>query len=166
MVGYLKEGCEILKLSTKGEYGLRAMFELAKYYGDGPIPLKIVAQKQELSEPYLEQLLGLLRKGGLIDSVRGAQGGYILAKSPNEIQIGEIIRILEGPILPVDCVNDEKNINCSRFYECAARHVWEKVKVSIIDVLDSMTLGNILREMQSVRSNNSDNSSLGGNKNE
>lgn len=151
-----------MKLSTKGEYGLRAMFELAKYYGQGPISLKIVAQKQELSEPYLEQLLGFLRKGGLVESVRGAQGGYALAKSPDDIQIGEIIRILEGPILHVDCVNDEKNINCSRFHECAARYVWEKVKVSIIDVMNSMTLGGVLREMQGTRNDCSENSSLRG----
>jgi len=145
-----------LRLSTKGEYGLRAMFELAKHYGKGPLPLKVVAERQDLSEPYLEQLFGILRRGGLVQSVRGAQGGYVLSKSPSSIKIGDIIRVLEGPIVPVDCVSDENDSDeaCVRFDNCIARNVWEKVRKSITDVLDSMTLESMLKEYQDTQNDN------------
>jgi len=134
-----------MKLSTKGEYGLRAMFELAQYYGDGPIPLKLIAEKQSISEPYLEQLLGSLRRAGLVESTRGAQGGYSLAKKPEDIYVGDIIRTLEGPIGPMDCVNEEIN-TCNRAGGCATRSVWEKVRDSVTQVLDSITLANMCDE--------------------
>ncbi|MBZ4688034.1 MAG: transcriptional regulator, BadM/Rrf2 family [Clostridiales bacterium] len=145
-----------MRLSTKGEYGLRAMFELAKHYGKGPLPLKVVAERQDLSEPYLEQLFGILRRGGLVQSVRGAQGGYVLSKSPSSIKIGDIIRVLEGPIVPVDCVSDENDSDeaCVRFDNCIARNVWEKVRKSITDVLDSMTLESMLKEYQDTQNDN------------
>jgi Rrf2 family protein len=132
------------------------MFELAKHYGKGPLPLKVVAERQDLSEPYLEQLFGILRRGGLVQSVRGAQGGYVLSKSPSSIKIGDIIRVLEGPIVPVDCVSDENDSDeaCVRFDNCIARNVWEKVRKSITDVLDSMTLESMLKEYQDTQNDN------------
>lgn len=134
-----------MKLSTKGEYGLRAMFELAQYYGEGPIPLKQIAERQSISEPYLEQLFGNLRRAGLVESTRGAQGGYRLAKKPEDIYVGDIIRTLEGPIGPMDCVYEEIN-TCDRAGGCVTKIVWEKVRDSITQVLDSITLANMCDE--------------------
>ena len=129
-----------MKLSTRGEYGLRAMFDLAQHHGEGPISLKSVAERQGISEHYLEQLVSGLRKAGLVKSVRGAQGGYNLAREPAEIYVGEIIRVLEGPIAPVDCVSEEETDPCARAGSCVARGIWKRVRDSINEVLDSITL--------------------------
>lgn len=138
-----------MKLSTKGHYGVKAMFDLALHYGEGPIPLKSVAERQDLSEHYLEQLIAGLRKAGLVKSVRGAQGGYTLAKEPSEIRVGDIIRVLEGPIAPVECVNLEDHDFCDRSDSCVTRGVWAKVRDSITDVLDGITLADMVQEAES-----------------
>lgn len=135
-----------MKLSTKGHYGLRAMFDLAVHYGKGPIPLKMVAERQQLSENYLEQLIATLRKAGLVNSVRGAQGGYILARRPEDITVGDIIRVLEGPIAPLDCVNEADPGDCDQFNYCISRNVWAKVRDSINEVLDSINLADMCKE--------------------
>ncbi len=129
-----------MKLSTKGRYGVKAMFALAQKYGRGPIPLKNIAKEQGISEPYLEQIISSLRKAGLVKSVRGAQGGYMLTKDPARITVGDIIRILEGPIVPTDCVIDNDNITCQNARGCIPREVWKKVKDSVNEVMDSITL--------------------------
>lgn len=129
-----------MKLSTKGRYGVKAMLDLALYSGSGPLPLKTVAERQNISEPYLEQLISTLRKAGLVKSVRGAQGGYQLAYDISEITVGDIIRALEGPIAPTDCVIEGEPPNCDRADCCVTRLVWEKVRDSITDVLDNITL--------------------------
>lgn len=129
-----------MKLSTKGRYGLKAMFELALSFGDGPMPLSNVASNQNISVHYLEQLIATLRKAGLVKSVRGAHGGYVLAHKPENITVGDIIRTLEGPIAPSDCVMDENDHDCSKHNYCVTRTIWEKIKESIDDVIDSITL--------------------------
>ncbi|GAW92688.1 RrF2 family transcriptional regulator [Calderihabitans maritimus] len=143
-----------MKLSTKGEYGLRAMFDLAMRYGEGPISLKSIAERQDISEHYLEQLAAGLRKAGLVKSVRGAQGGYILAREPDEITVGEIIRVLEGPIAPMDCVSEEATETCERAETCVTRGIWEKVKEKVSEVLDSITLADMCREADKIKSKN------------
>lgn len=135
-------------MSTKGHYGVKAMFDLAQHHGQGPIPLKSVAERQELSEHYLEQLIAGLRKAGLVKSLRGAQGGYTLAKDPSEIRVGDIIRVLEGPIAPVDCVNQEDPNCCNKADSCITRGVWEKVRDSINGVLDSITLADMVEDYE------------------
>ncbi len=130
----------MMKLSTKGRYGLKAMFELALSYGEGPTPLNNVAQKQNISVHYLEQLIATLRKAGLVRSIRGAQGGYVLADKPENITVGDVIRTLEGPIAPSDCVVEEEESECSRLGICVTRTIWEKIKESIDEVIDSITL--------------------------
>lgn len=135
-----------VKLSTRGEYGLRAMFDLAQRHGEGPISLKSVAERQGISEHYLEQLFSGLRKAGLVKSVRGAQGGYILAREPEEIRVGDVIRVLEGPIAPMDCVSEEEGEPCARSGACVTRSIWAKVRDSITDVLDSITLADMCEE--------------------
>lgn len=137
-----------MKISTKGRYGVSAMYDLALHYGSGPIALKSVAQRQGISEHYLEQLMGILRKAGYVKSVRGAQGGYALAKDPSHITVGDIIRIMEGPIAPVDCLLTDAvdNEYCQRAGYCVTRGVWAKVRDSINDVLDSISLADLTRE--------------------
>lgn len=129
-----------MKLSTRGRYGLKAMFQLSLYYGEGPIPLKQVADKQGLSENYLEQLFSLLRKEGLVKSVRGAQGGYMLSREPKDITVGQVLRCLEGNMAPSDCVIDGEDIDCEREEICVTKLVWIKIKDSIDEVIDSITL--------------------------
>jgi Rrf2 family cysteine metabolism transcriptional repressor len=120
-----------MKISTKGRYGLTIMIELAKKYGEGPISLKAIAQANDLSEHYLEQLIAPLRNAGLVKSIRGAYGGYILADLPSKITSGDVIRVLEGPITPVEGIEDE---------EPAKRELWIRIRDAIKDVLDNTTL--------------------------
>jgi Rrf2 family transcriptional regulator, cysteine metabolism repressor len=120
-----------MRISTKGRYGLTIMIELAKNYGDGPTSLKTIAQANDLSEHYLEQLIAPLRNAGLVKSIRGAYGGYILSEVPSKITAGDVIRVLEGPITPVEGIEDE---------EPAKRELWIRIRDAIRDVLDNTTL--------------------------
>ncbi|SDK53878.1 RrF2 family transcriptional regulator [Natronincola ferrireducens] len=140
-----------MKLSTKGRYGLKAMFELALYYGDGPIALKNIAEKQEISDHYLEQLVATLRKAGLVKSVRGAQGGYMLASDPKDITVGDIIRTLEGPLAPSECVMEEDPKACERSKHCVTKMVWEKIRDNFNNVIDSITLEDMLQDYNKIK---------------
>lgn len=144
-----------MKLSTKGQYGVRAMLDLAQHHGQGPISLKNVAERQGISEHYLEQLVAVLRKAGLVKSVRGAQGGYTLGREPQEISVGDIIRVLEGPISPVECVGDaDGGEYCDRAGTCITKGIWEEVKVAIEQVLDSHSLEELAREAEELKNRN------------
>lgn len=132
-----------MKVSAKEQYGLRAMTELSKQYGDGPISLNEVAQAQDISLDYLEQVIPALRDAGLLNSTRGAKGGYELARSPEQITIGQILRALDGDILPVQCVGDECKEACVRTNECGARTVWQAVHDQLLDTLDGMVLADL-----------------------
>lgn len=111
------------------------MMELAARYGEGPTSLKSIAEKHQLSEHYLEQLVAPLRNAGLVKSIRGAYGGYVLSKSPEEITSGDIIRVLEGPISPVDFTEED---------DPAKRNLWIRIRDAIAEVLDSTTLAHLL----------------------
>lgn len=124
-----------MKISTKGRYGLTVMIELARKYGEGPISLKSIAEDKNLSAHYLEQLAAPLRNAGLVRSVRGAYGGYILADDPEEITAGDIIRVLEGPITPVEGIEDE---------EAAQQALWLRIRDVVKDVLDTTTLKDLI----------------------
>lgn len=128
-----------MKLSTKGRYGVKAMFELALHYGNEPLSIKAIAEKQTISEYYLEQLFGALRKAGLIKSSRGAMGGYVLARDPAEISVADILNVLEGPIEISECLTDDV-MNCSNVNYCATRLLWAKISSSVNDVINSVTL--------------------------
>lgn len=130
-------------LSTKGRYGLKAVFELSINYGLGPVSLKKISEKYSISESYLEQLFTKLRKDGYIETVRGPQGGYLLAKDPNEITVGMILRTLEGDITTSDCISKEV---CSRESICATRVIFEKIENSINNVIDNITLADMYKE--------------------
>lgn len=130
-------------LSTKGRYGLKAVFELSINYGLGPVTLKKISEKYNISENYLEQLFAKLKKSGYIETVRGPQGGYLLAKRPEEITVGMILRTLEGNISASDCTGSEV---CSRESICASRVIFEKIENSINDVIDNITLADMKKE--------------------
>ncbi len=134
-------------LSTKGRYGLKATFELALNYGNGPLSLKIISRKYNISENYLEQLLSKLRKKGYIKTVRGVNGGYLLALEPSEITVGMILRALEGEMSPSDCLSSEL---CSRESVCATRVVFEKIEKSINDVIDSTYMIDMVNQHREV----------------
>ena len=126
-----------MKVSTRGRYGLRAMIDLARNQSGGAIPLREIAERQNISIQYLEQIFVNLRRAGLVRSVRGAHGGYKLNKIPGKIYVGDIIKVLEGPVAPSECLLTEE---CSEQSDCITREFWKKVKQSIDDVLYSMTL--------------------------
>jgi Rrf2 family cysteine metabolism transcriptional repressor len=130
-----------VKISTKGRYGLTIMIELAKRHGEGPISLKSIAQTNDLSEHYLEQLIAPLRNAGLVKSIRGAYGGYVLADQPSNITAGDVIRVLEGPITPVEGIEDE---------EPAKRELWIRIRDAIKDVLDSTTIDDLAKHSDDV----------------
>ena len=133
-----------MKVSAKGEYGVRAMAILALEYRAGPIPLREIASREGISYQFLEQIFLPLRRSGLINSVRGAKGGYALARPPDEIKVGDILRALEGPIAPVDCVGEGNADACGRSAACLTRGVWEKLRVTMSEVLDDITLADII----------------------
>ncbi|KYD10919.1 Rrf2 family transcriptional regulator [Heyndrickxia sporothermodurans] len=124
-----------MKISTKGRYGLTIMIELGKRFGEGPTSLKTIAQMHDLSEHYLEQLIAPLRNAGLVKSVRGAYGGYTLASEPAKITAGDIIRVLEGPISPVEGIEDEEPVK---------RSLWIKIRDAVKDVLDNTTIEDLV----------------------
>ena len=137
-----------MKLSTKGRYGVMAMVDLAMNGDGGPVSLKAVAERQGLSESYLEQLAGQLRKAGLVNGIRGAQGGYTLAREAAEITVGDIIRVLEGPIAPVECASEDEGPvqHCANSQGCVAKSVWVKLRDSIAKALDSVSLADLCDE--------------------
>lgn len=137
-----------MKLSTKGRYGLMAMFQLGLEFGKGPIPLNSIAEEQGLSEAYLEQLFSTLRKDGLIKSVRGAQGGYMLTYEPSKITVGQILRSLEGDMSVADCAGDDPISDCSKENGCATKLVLVKIKNSIDEVIDSISLRDMINEVE------------------
>lgn len=133
-----------MKLSTKGRYGLKAIYELALNVNNKtPLPIKIIAEKIGVSELYLEQIFSVLKKSELIKSVRGSQGGYLLATSPTEITVGDVIRALEGSVAPSSCVSGEQT-SCMNAEECVTKIVWEKMKRSMDDCMDAITLQDML----------------------
>ena len=132
-----------MRVSAKELYGLRAMSEFARYYGQGPLSLTEVARRQGISQAYLEQIAIDLRKAGLLHSKRGAQGGYYLARAPEATTAGDVIRALEGSILPIQCVADQKCIPCSIEDRCGARGIWEQVRDRLVETLDSVTLAEL-----------------------
>lgn len=133
-----------MKLSTKGRYGLKAMFELSLNQDNGPVPLKYIAKKQNVSDQYLEQIFSKLKKSGLVTSVRGSQGGYLLGKEAKEITVGDILTVLEGPISLSDCVLDEDV--CENSSMCVTKVVWEKMKKGIDEVINSITLQDMMND--------------------
>jgi Rrf2 family protein len=132
-----------MKLSTRTRYGIRAIIELAQYEGTRPLQLKTIAERQDISIKYLEQLMGMLRSAGLVRSVRGSKGGYTLGRPPEQITLSEVFRCLEGAVTTTECVGDEDV--CKRSADCVARDLWIEVEAAIHHVLDSITLDDMVK---------------------
>ena len=140
-----------MRLTTKGRYGLRAVIDLAVYAKEEPVSLAAVAERQNISISYLEQLIAKLKKAGIVKSTRGAQGGYTLAKAPEQISVGEILRALEGTLNPVDCVTGNGDSECASFDFCVTKYVWQRISDSINDTVDAMFLSELLIENERVK---------------
>jgi Rrf2 family cysteine metabolism transcriptional repressor len=141
----------MLRVSTKGEYGVRIMVDLARHYGGRPRSLTDISQAEMLPLAYLEQLVKLLREADppLVNSTRGAHGGYQLSRSPAEITMGEIVRVLEGPIAPMICATEgEMSQICGFLDSCKTKYLWAKVRDAVAQTLDSMTLEELLTETE------------------
>ena len=125
-------------VSMRGDYGVRALIDLAQRYNQGPVQSSGIASRQGIPEPYLDQLLTTLRKAGFIHSTRGPQGGHVLARPPREITLGEVILALEGTVSPIACLDNE--VGCGQRSRCAQREVWLKVKEQTLGLLNNTTI--------------------------
>ena len=135
-----------MKFSTKGRYGLKAMLDLAVHNHEGQVVLKSIAERQGLSENYLEQLFAVLKKAKLVNSIRGSQGGYSLAESPENITVGEILKALEGPLVSADCVAENGESCHSSYNCCVTKSVWTKIQEGIDNVANSITLQQLVED--------------------
>lgn len=135
-----------MKISTKGRYALRLMADLAEHGKDGCIPLRAIAERQKISEKYLEQIITGLHRAGLVKSVRGAGGGYCLPRPAQDYTVGEILRVTEGSLAPVACV--EADGCCDRMEDCVTIIVWERIYEAVNQVVDSITLADLLARQQ------------------
>jgi len=133
-----------MKLSTRTRYGMRAIIELAQYEGKRPLQLKAIADRQEISVKYLEQLMSLLRSAGFVRSVRGSKGGYILARPADQVRLHEIFRCLEGPVTTTECTADSDV--CKRSADCIARDIWLEVEAAVQNVLSAITLADLVKK--------------------
>ncbi len=131
-----------MRLSTRTRYGIRAMLELAENQGRGPLQLRIIAQRQDISIKYLDQLMAILKSAGFVRSIRGAKGGYMLAKAPNQIRLSEVFNCLEGHVITVECTENENY--CTRAADCIARQVWTQVQEAVMAVLQSITFQDLV----------------------
>ncbi|MFQ6035449.1 MAG: RrF2 family transcriptional regulator [Sedimentisphaerales bacterium] len=138
-----------MNLSTRTRYGIRAILELAESYGQGPLQLKIIAQHQDISAKYLEQIMAMLKSGGFVRSIRGAKGGYTLAKAPNQIKLSDVFDCLEGSVTTVECIENEDY--CVRVADCTARQLWIQVDRAIKSVLKSITLQDLVNRTKDKR---------------
>ena len=135
-----------VKLSTRGRYGIHAMFDLAQNGAAGPVPIKAIAERQLIPEAYLEQLIAVLRRDDLVRSVRGAQGGYQLSREPDEITVGDVLRSMEGDLALADCLLEEDA--CDRACRCPTRVVWQKLHDGLNRIVDSISLQDMLNDHQ------------------
>ena len=133
-----------MKLSTKGRYAIRAMLDLALQSGTEPVMIKDISKRQEVSDLYLEQLFNRLKTAGLVRSIRGPKGGFMLTKPPSQIRLADIVQAMEGSTAPVECVDNATF--CSRADSCVTRKVWAEIKKAMDEVLESTTLQDLVKQ--------------------
>lgn len=141
-----------MKISTKGRYALRMMVDLAEHYGSGLVSLNEIAKRQDISKKYLEQIIPLMNNSGVLHAVRGAQGGYSLGKDPDKITVGDVLRLTEGSLSPVDCAS-ESPVACDRSADCATLPVWRGLTEVITEYLDGITLLDLANEQRGMYAN-------------
>ena len=140
-----------MKISTKGRYALRLMVDIAQHTNGAPVSLRDTARRQQLSDKYLEQIVTPLARAGLVRSVRGAGGGYLLTRKPEEYTVGDILRPLEGDLAPVECATDENF--CEHSCDCVTVELWQDIHRAVSAVVDSTTLADLLARQQAKRDN-------------
>ena len=133
-----------MKISTKGRYALRLMLDLAMNSAGQPVSLKDVAKRQEISDKYLEQIISVLNRAGYVRSVRGAQGGSLLRKAPEEYTVGMILRLTEGSLAPVPCIEEDNEVECDKREECVTVILWKKINDAVNSVVDHTTLQDLV----------------------
>lgn len=135
-----------MKVSTRGEYGVRAMVSLAHHFGEGPMSIAEIARQTNIPPAYLEQLIAPLRRADLVISKRGARGGYVLAREPEKIRVGDVYRVMEGPVAPMECVSEDiEDQTCPLIENCETRPMWLKLRNAMTEALDSTTLADLAR---------------------
>jgi len=130
-----------MKVSMKGDYGVRALVELAHRYGEGQVQSAAIANAQSIPEPYLDQLLTTLRRAGFIRSVRGPQGGHALIRDPHDLRLSEVIAALEGSLAPIACLDDPEG--CRKTTTCCLRSVWQEIEAATLRVLEGVTIADL-----------------------
>ena len=150
MLGIKRKEGDTLKITTKGRYGLRALIDLAKYSEIEPVSINSIATRQGISERYLEQLMTLLKKAGIIKSIRGAGGGYVLAREMSEISVGDVLRALEGSLEPVECAAFSQEDSCEAAGGCVTKYVWQRINESINQTVNEISLKQLVDESRAV----------------
>lgn len=150
MLGIKEEG-ETLKITTKGRYGLRALIDLATYSEIEPVSINSISARQGISERYLEQLMTLLKKAGIIKSIRGAGGGYVLAKDTSDISVGDVLRALEGSLESVECAGFNQEESCEAAGGCVTKYVWKRINESINQTVNEISLKQLVDESKIVQ---------------
>ena len=137
-----------MKLSTRGRYGIHAMYDLAVNVDCGPQSIKAIAERGSIPEAYLEQLIAMLKREKLVTSTRGAQGGYMLARPPEQITVGDVLRALEGGLSLVECLDEEES--CGKSCACPSRIVWMKIRDGLNQIVDSITLQDMIDDYRCI----------------
>lgn len=135
-----------MKFSAKDEYATRAVLDIALHQNKGPVPVKEISERQAIPERFLEQVMAALKKAGLVESVRGSQGGYRLAKAAKDISLADVVVASEGPIVLMECIDEEREGFCDRVSFCVIKDAWREVQASIVEVLKSVTIGDLRRK--------------------
>lgn len=143
-----------MKISTKGRYALRLMMDIAVNGGEKPVSIKEIAKRQDISDKYLEQIISVLNGAGFVRSVRGPQGGYVLKKKPEEYTVGMILRLTEGSLAPVACVEEEEPA-CGRMESCATFELWKRLNQAISSVVDETTLADLVSWQENLQAGKS-----------
>jgi Rrf2 family cysteine metabolism transcriptional repressor len=134
----------ILKISTKGRYGLEAIVDLAIHSSQGHVNLKSISERCGISEAYILQIFLILRRAGIVESIRGAQGGYVLSRNASEITVADVLVALEGPLAPVSCIVEGADVPCDRYENCTTRDLWESIMITLTDVANSITIQDLV----------------------
>ena len=147
-----------MKITYKGDYGLKAMLSLALHYNKGVLPIQELAKKGDIPYKFLEQILLSLKKGGFVGSKRGIDGGYFLAKPPESITVGDVIRFIEGPIEPVACAKQDRYEKCKDFPHCVFKDIWSQVYTATSLVVDTITFAELIRRVGNIKNSSEDTS--------
>ena len=140
-----------MQITYKGDYALKTILYLALHYGESPVTIHELSSRADIPEKFLEQILLDLKRGGFVESRRGNVGGYLLARNPAEIKLGDVIRFIDGPIEPIACV-DKKYHGCNELYKCIFRDIWQQVAASTAGIIDNITFEDLVKRTKSVKS--------------